>query len=269
MYLVSGTIPDEICNIYINNENAIEETIKGCDAVIYNIGIIREFKSKNITYDKLHFEGAKLTIDLAEKYNIKRYVLMSANGVCPNGTEYQTSKYKSEIYLKSKIRDWTIIRPSLIFGDSKGKKEFCSELKKNMLSLPFPAPLFFSGINIFSAGKFKMSPVHVKDVARIFVSCINNNHAFKKVYELGGDDFNWKQIIKIIASAYNRNKLTIPAPAAIIGIIALFLDRFEWFPISRDQIIMLLKGNICESDNLFKRYNIEPIKFESSNLDYL
>jgi NADH dehydrogenase len=260
------------CTVFngnIDDEDIVEQMIKDSEVVIYNIGIIREFESKNITYEKLHFEGAKLTIDLAEKYNIKRYVLMSANGVCPNGTEYQTSKYKSEIYLKSKIRDWTIIRPSLIFGDSKGKKEFCSELKKNMLSLPFPAPLFFSGINIFSAGKFKMSPVHVKDVARIFVSCINNNHAFKKVYELGGDDFNWKQIIKIIASAYNRNKLTIPAPAAIIGIIALFLDRFEWFPISRDQIIMLLKGNTCESDNLFKRYNIEPIKFEISHLDYL
>ena len=262
----------EQCNIIngdISDINAVEEVIKDSDIVIYNIGIIREFKSKDITFKSLHFDGAKLTIDLAKKYNINRFVLMSANGVCPNGTGYQEYKYKADVYLKSNIRDWTIIRPSLIFGDSNGKKEFCSELKKDMLSLPFPAPLFFSGINFLNAGKFKMSPIHVKDVASVIVSSINNNHAFKKIYELGGEDYTWKQIIKIIAGGYNKKKMTMPAPAIFIAMIALVLDRYEWFPISREQIIMLLEGNTCESNAIFKRYNINPVKFESSNLDYL
>ena len=149
------------CNVFtgsIDNSEMVEEVIKNSDVIIYNIGIIREFKKENISFNNLHYEGAKLTIDLAKKYNINRYIMMSANGTCPNGTEYQTSKYKAEVYLKNNIRDWTIISPSLIFGDSNGKKEFCSELKKNMLSLPFPAPAFFPGINFISAGKFKMSP---------------------------------------------------------------------------------------------------------------
>ena len=253
----------------INDINIVEDIIKESDLIIYNIGIIREFRSKNITYKSLHYDGVKLTIDLAKKYGIKRYILMSANGVCPDGTGYQVSKYKAEVYLRSNIRDWTIIRPSLIFGDSKGKKEFCSELKKDMLSLPIPAPLFFSGINILKAGKFKMSPIHVKDVAKIFVSSINNNHSFKKVYKLGNDDYNWKQIIKIISSAYNKQKIMLPVPALFVITIALFLDRFEWFPISRDQIVMLLESNTCNSNAIFKRYNINPIKFESKNLNYL
>ena len=120
---------------------------------------------------------------------------MSANGVKPNGTDYQVTKYKADVYLKNNIKNWTIIRPSLIFGDSNGKKEFCSELKKDMLSLPVPAPSFFSGFNILSAGKFKMSPIHVQDIAKIFVRCINNNHAFKKVYELGVKDYSLNEII--------------------------------------------------------------------------
>ena len=36
-----------------------------------------------------------------------------------------------------------------------------------MLSLPFPAPLFLDGIKFWNAGKFKMSPIHVKDVAKV------------------------------------------------------------------------------------------------------
>ena len=260
------------CNIFsgaINDLEIVEEVIKNSDVIIYNIGIIREFKKENISFNNLHYEGAKLTIDLAKKYNINRYIMMSANGTCPNGTEYQTSKYKAEVYLKNNIRDWTIISPSLIFGDSNGKKEFCSELKKNMLSLPLPAPAFFPGINFISAGKFKMSPIHVIDVAKIFVKCIEDSYAFKKSFKLGGEDYNWKEIIKIISSSYGKNKLIVPVPALKIQLLAFFLDRFKWFPISREQIIMLLEGNTCDSNYIFKRYNISPIEFDSKQLAYL
>jgi len=263
----------EKCNIFngdINDLDIVEEMIKQSEIIIYNIGIIREFVKKGITFHDLHFKAAKSTIDLAKKYNIQRYIMMSANGVIPNGTCYQKTKYHAEVYLKNNIRDWTIISPSLIFGDSDGKKEFCSELKKDMLSLPFPAPAFFSGINFLNAGKFKMSPIHVNNVAEVFVKCIDNNHAFKKNYKLGGvSDFNWKEIIQIISSAYNKKKLIIPAPALFIKLIAFFLERFEWFPITRGQVTMLLEGNVCNSKDIFKRYKIDPIAFNSSELSYL
>jgi len=260
------------CNIIngnIDDVDSVEEVVKNSDVVIYNIGIIREFKNKDITFEKLHYNGAKLTIDLAKKYNINRYLMMSANGTCPNGTGYQITKYKAEVYLKNNIQNWTIISPSLIFGDSNGKKEFCIELKKNMLSLPFPAPAFFPGMNFLSAGKFKMSPIHVKDVAKIFVKSIEDSYAFKKCFKLGGDDYNWKEIINIISSAYGKNKLIVPAPAIGVKMAALFLDRFEWFPISADQISMLLEGNVCDSKYIFNKYNISPIEFNSKQLTYL
>ena len=147
--------------------------------------------------------------------------------------------------------------------------EFCLQLKKDMLSLPFPAPSFFKGLSFWNAGKFEMSPIHVKDVATIFVKSIENNHSFKKVYHLGGNNFTWKTIIGIISKAYEKNKMLIPTPVLPIFMIALVLGRYSWFPISCAQITMLLEGNICDSVKLFKRYNINPIEFQSSNLDYL
>ena len=260
------------CTLFIgdiSNRDVVEEIIKNSDVVIYNIGIIREFKSIGITYEKLHYQGAKLTIDISKKYNIHRFILMSANGVDQNRTNYQITKLKSEVYLKNNIKNWTIIRPSLIFGDPNGKKEFCSELKKDMLSLPLPAPAFFKGLNIMSAGKFEMSPIHIKDVAVILVKSINNCHAFKKIYDLGGEKYNWKEIIKIISKACNKNKFIIPAPTFFIYGLALLFDKYAWFPISRDQLSMLLMGNVCDSRTLFKRYNIIPIKFNYKSLDYL
>ncbi|GIT57575.1 MAG: hypothetical protein Ct9H300mP18_10040 [Candidatus Neomarinimicrobiota bacterium] len=72
--------------------------------------------------------------------------MMSANGVKVDGTGYQKTKYLAEEYLKFSNVDWTIFRPSLIFGDPRGgdRPEFCSQLKKDMLSLPFSPRSQFS-----------------------------------------------------------------------------------------------------------------------------
>ena len=254
----------------ISSKNSINEMLIGVDAVIYNIGIIREFKSKGITYEKLHYQGAKDCIDIAKKNKVYRFILMSANGVRLNGTGYQTSKFQAEKYLKASVLHWTIFQPSLIFGDSNGKMEFCSQLKKNMLRLPFPAPLFFNGLLPFNAGKFSMSPIHVLDVAKCFVNALDNDKSNFQIYPLGGNkDYNWKEIIKIISNAYNKKKWVIPAPVLIIKILALLMDRFSWFPISKDQLTMLMEGNTCISTKSYNDFNFVPKSFSKDNLSYL
>ena len=253
----------------IDNPTAVEQTIMNAEAVIYNIGIIREYKSSGISFDHLHFEGLKKCVDMSQKLNVKRFILMSANGAKKNGTGYQKTKYKAEEYLKKSSLNWTIFRPSLIFGDSKGKQEFCSQLKKDMLSFPFPAPLFFDGLNIFNAGKFEMSPIHIKDVSKMFVNSLSLNKTYKQIYPLGGDNINWKEILKIISIASNKeSKMFIPAPAIFIKIATTLLGGLS--PISKEQLMMLMEGNVCDSKEVFKIFEIDkPITFSPENLDYL
>ena len=255
----------------IDNDTAVEQTMMNCEAVIYNIGIIREFKSNEISFEKLHFEGLKKCVDQAKKFNIKRFILMSANGSKSKGTSYQRTKYKAEEYLKKTGLNWTIFQPSLIFGESLNKQEFCKQLKENMLSLPFPAPLFYDGLVPFNAGEFKMSPIHVSDVAKIFVKSINMKESIKKTFTLGGKDYSWKEIIKKIAIASDKeDKLFIPAPVFPIKILASFFDQFKWFPISREQLTMLLESNTCDGSEAFKFFCIDnPIAFEIESLKYL
>ena len=95
----------------------IELIVKDSDAVIYNIGIIRQFPKKGITFEAIHFEGAKHCIDVAKYIGIKRFILMSANEVKYDGTVYQSTKFLADQYLKNTGLDWTIFRPSLIFGN--------------------------------------------------------------------------------------------------------------------------------------------------------
>ena len=106
-----------------------------CSTVIYNIGIIRQFNSKDITFEKLHYEFAKMVIDRAVHYDIKHFILMSANGVKSEGTGYQTTKFRAEEYLKSSGLNYTIFRPSLVFGKPKNDQEFWGSLPSYAVSM--------------------------------------------------------------------------------------------------------------------------------------
>ena len=262
----------EIVNGDITDGDVIREVITGADAVIYTIGIIREFASKGITYEKLHFEGAIRCMDIAIEMEVKRFILMSANGVCPSGTGYQKTKWMSEQYLKNTDLEWTIFRPSLIFGDPRGhdRPEFCTQLKKDLINLPFPAPLFHEGLLPFNAGSFTMSPIHVKTVADIFVSSIDKNNHYGETIELGGEtELTWKEIIKIISNACGKKKWALPAPVIAVKTVAAIFDRFSWFPVTKDQLTMLVEGNTCDSTNYFSDNNLKPLQFDIENLSYL
>ena len=254
----------------VSDKKTIEDTIRDVDAVIYNIGLIRQFPRKGITFENIHFEGAKLCIDTASKIGVKRFILMSANGVKYEGTKYQSTKFLADQYLKNSTLDWTIFRPSLIFGNPKGKIEFCTQLRDDMLGLPLPAPLFFDGININNAGKFSMSPIHISDVAQFFIKCLDMKETYGKIYNLGGPkNYNWIEIIDSISKASAKNKWKIPAPVEPIKLAAMLLDWLPLFPITKDQLTMLLEGNTCDSSVAFDEFDIEPTEFSAENLSYL
>ena len=134
--------------------------------------------------------------------------------------------------------------------------EFCTDLKEQLIKLPFPARLFFDNFNVFNAGAFKLSPIHVENVADFFVKSLSKDDSIKKIFELGGlDSFSWKEILVKIANASRKKKFFAPAPVIFIKLVAFFMERFESFPISRDQITMLLDGNTCDSKKFFKEFN--------------
>ena len=253
----------------IDNDAAIEAALEAADAAIYNIGILREFPCRGITFDALHYQAPVRVIDAAMAAGVKRFLLMSANGIKEQGTAYQQSKHRTEEYLKASALDWTIFQPSVIFGDPRGRMEFATQLAHDIIDSPLPAPLFFNGLLPTGAGQFKMSPVHVENVAQAFVNSLDNDAAIGMVYRLGGEDsLTWQEILNRIASAAGKRKLMLPVPACGVSVAASLLDRFEAFPITQDQITMLMEGNICPADDLVG-LGVAPIAFNAESLGYL
>lgn len=253
----------------LSDSGALDRLLQGADAVVYNVGILREDPRRGITFDELQRAAPERVMQAAKRAGVRRFLLMSANGVQADSTPYQSSKLAAERALWESGLDGTVFRPSVIFGDPRGRDEFASALARDIIAAPLPAPLFFDGLNVRGAGGFQLSPVHVEDVAAAFVKALNEPDTIGQIQELGGpESLSWREILGRIAAATGRRKLMLPAPAIGIAAAAALLDRFDFFPITRDQLRMLLQGNTC-GDAALRRLGIEPKPFDGAHLTYL
>jgi NADH dehydrogenase len=248
---------------------AVEAVLEGAEAVIYNVGILREQPGKGITFERLQYRGAVRVIEAARRAGISRLLLMSANGVHVPGTPYQETKYRAEEFARHSGMDVTIFRPSVIFGDPRGSYEFATQLHREMVSPPLPGVGFHNGWSSGS-GEIRMSPVHVEDVAEAFVDALENEETVGQTYILGGpESLTWTDMLKRVADATGRRKKILPMPISLMRVGATMFDWLPFFPVTRDQLTMLSEGNEVETDDLRELTGRDPIAFVPDTLSYL
>jgi uncharacterized protein YbjT (DUF2867 family) len=266
-------LPLDRCEVVLGEVEdlaAVTACVTGADAVVYLIGILREFPARGISFAGLQFLGVERTLAACQTAGVGRFLLMSANGVKPDGTAYQRTKYQAEEAVKASGLRWTIFRPSVIFGRPQGRMEFCTQLRRDIIDSPLPAPLFYPGLLPMGAGSFQLAPVAVVDVAQAFVRALAKAETEGRVFELcGPEPKSWREILETIAAAVGKRKMLLPAPALGVRTAAALLDRFPWFPITRDQITMLLEGNVCAEASAFPLLGIQPQAFTVASLSYL
>jgi NADH dehydrogenase len=253
----------------LGSRAAIGKTLERCDAVIYNVGILREIPNQGVTFEGLQYNGLVAVIDAARAAGVSRLLLMSANGATAHGTAYQRSKYRAEQYARKSGLDVTVFRPSVIFGDPRGAMEFATQLYRDMVRPALPAVGFFSGWHP-GRGEILMSPVHVEDVALAFRGALDDPSTIGKTYTLGGPDrLSWTEMLGRIAGSVERRKVTIPMPIGLMKIAATVLDWLPQFPVTRDQLNMLESGNTADPAELESLIGHAPRAFTVENLAYL
>ena len=258
--VVEGSVA-ELCDL--------RNTIEGSDAVIFNIGILREDRSAGITFEELQHQAVLRTIEATRACGVTRILLMSANGVRDDGTPYQRTKRAAEIAVSDSALDYTIFRPSVIFGDPRGLMEIGTQLLQDVVRLPIPAPGFISGFSP-TRSSVVMSPVHVLDVADAMVASLADASTIGRTLVLGGPDvLSWSDMIRRVAAAVGRSKWVLPAPVPLVRIPVRLLDWIPGFPVTDDQLKMLVDGNAAEPAVLESLIGRKPAAFDRDGLAYL
>ena len=111
--------------------------LDGCDAVIHLVGIIREFPGRGITFKKMHVAATENILEACDEQGVRRFLHMSSNGTRENGsTAYHQTKWLAEQMVRDSGLDWTIFRPSLIFGQGSEFVKMLTELIRRVPVVP-------------------------------------------------------------------------------------------------------------------------------------
>jgi len=244
----------------VTRPETLAAAMQGCGAVINLVGIIREFPARGITFEKLHVAATKNLLAAARHAGIRRFIQMSALGARPGAVAlYHQTKYRAEEEVRASDLDWTIFRPSVIYGP---KDDFINKLAEFVRNFPF--------VPVIGDGLYRLQPIDGNDVARCFAMALDMQETVGQSYGIcGRDRITYLELLEIIARTLGKRSVrTLNVPVPFMKLAASLLQRFSFFPVTMDQITMLLEESIC--DGAWKEtFRFDPIGIEEAIHSYL
>ncbi len=217
--------------------------VEGCGAAIHLVGIIDE---KRDTFENVHTVGTRNVVEALKRAGtVRKYVHMSALGTRRGAvSRYHQSKYAGEEIVRGSGLDFTIFRPSLIFG--KGG-EFTEMLRMWSWGKAPPylfMPFFGSGF-WGQSNPHRIQPIHVEDVAEIFVDALTNAAARKRSYDIAGPErFTWREMLGVASARFRGRR------KAVVGIPAWYGKFLASLPLplpfNKDQVQMSQEDNTAD-----------------------
>jgi NADH dehydrogenase len=248
----------------ITNAASLASAVTGMEAIIHLVGIIAE--SGRSTFENVHTLGTRNVTAAARSEGIRRFVHMSALGTRANAvSRYHQTKWAAEEAVREGGLDYTIFRPSLIYGPGD---HFVNLFARIMRLMPL--------VPVMGRGASRFQPVAVENVARPFARALVEPRAISKTYDLcGAEQFTFDQMLDQIIAVIGRKRWKVHVPLSVARAQAALL---EWFfprvlrkppPLNRDQLIMLEEGNTGAPRAADQLFGLIHPKFKEGIARYL
>lgn len=226
----------------------------GIDAVVNAVGILRDSKSQPMS--RLHDEVPRALFAAAAQSGIKRIVQISALGVGTGiDTPYMQSKQKADDFLQTLNVDWSILRPSLIYGkDGASTRMFMLLSKMPLLMLPH-------------GGKQIVQPVHIDDLAQAVANLLapNTTPPLRQIIEcVGTEDVTLGGLISSYRMQRGGSAPWIMAvPNIMLNTMAWLGDRIPALPVGSDTLKMLAAGSHGSGDRFIQLLGYTPRSYRN------
>ncbi len=238
--------------------------VEGVEAIIHLVGIISEVGES--TFENVHTRGTGNVVVAAQRAGIKRFVHMSALGTRPGArSRYHQSKWAAEEIVRQSGLDYTIFRPSLIYGPH----DHFVNLFARIIRLSPVVP-------VMGNGQVRLQPVAVKTVAMAFVQALTEPKAVGQTFDLCGPErLSFDEVLNQILGVMGRRRLKLHVPLALARCQALLLECLfqdllrQAPPLNRDQLIMLQEDNVGEAGPANKLFGLEQAGFKEGIREYL
>ncbi len=152
----------------------------------------------------LGFGHAETIVAAAEDAQLSRAVFLSTTAIFTAlNPSSKAVRIAAEATITSSVLDWTILRPTMIYGasDDRNMARLLTLLRR-LPVLPLPGD-----------GSRLQQPVHVDDVARATVAAATSDVAIGQAYDVAGPTpLTFRQITTEAGAAVSRRPRLVPVP---------------------------------------------------------
>ncbi len=239
--------------------STLSAALAGVDAVVHLVAIARDWNGGKDLLG-VNLGGTRNLLAAMQEAGVRRIVHLGALGVEDReNLHYAKSKARAEQAVRASGLDWTILKPSLLFGPRDGFFNIVADLVR------IPLPL----VPVPGDGKSRFQPLHVGDLALCARLSVERPETIGRAYELGGPrTWTYREITLEVARALGKRRLVIPVPVPLIGLVAWMAEslRLRFFPVATDQLRQLALDNVGPHDGVQRAFGFVPRTMEGELL---
>ena len=245
----------DVVDANVHDEAGLANLVRGMDAVINLAGVLHDANGVR-GFEQTHVELTRKIIAACHACGVRRYVHMSALGADVNGpSKYQRTKGAGEALVRGCGLDWTIFRPSVIFGSG-------DKFLNLFASLLAVLPVIFLG-----SPDARFQPVFVEDVAAAFVRCLDDPAAHGKTYDLCGPRiYSLRELVTLVGEVTGHRRPVIGLNDTLSLLQAFSMELLPVKLLTRDNYYSMQVDNV--SNQAFP-FGIQPAALEAVIPAYL
>jgi uncharacterized protein YbjT (DUF2867 family) len=228
----------EIVTGDVTDAASLRAAAAGCTHFVHLVAII---KGSSSDFHRVMTQGTLHCIEAARETGIERFVLMSALGTSEatkNTVPYFASKWAMEQETVRSGLEYTIFRPSFIFGRGGALPTFLKQVRYSPL------------VTVIGTGQQRIQPIWVEDVAQFFALGVDHPQAANRTFEVGGPDVvTWNELYLKIADVLGKRRRLVHVPSRLARTGAQLTQWAPGAPLTTDQIAMIEAGDNVVSDS--------------------
>jgi len=171
---------------------------------------------------------------------------------------YQRSKGDGERVVMNSELDWTVFRPSVVFGP---QDHFLNLFARIQRMAPFFVPL--------ACADARFQPVYVDDVAAAFINALDNPATIRHAYPLVGPRvYTLAELMRFAGRASGHPRWIVPLPEGLGRMQAALFEHLPGAPISRDNLDSMRVDNVS-AEPVAPELGIHPLGMEAVMLPAL
>lgn len=222
----------------INDDAVLARLVRGRDAVINLVGILQGSRGTPYgpEFAQAHVELPRRIIHACQREGVRRLLHMSALGADVDGPSmYQRSKGAGEALVRASQLDWTIFRPSVVFGP------------EDRFLNPFARLAFLAPVLPVAGADVRFQPIYVGDVADAFANALDNKATHGQAYELAGPRvYTLRELVQYATRTSGHPRTVVGLPDGMARIQARLMELAPGEPLlSRDNLDSMKRDNVA------------------------